>query len=169
MNKFYFAHWIANVCIVSVCAVGAVGTAIAAPISNVATLETQVQRITEELRCLVCQNQSIADSHAELAVQLKNQVRSQLQQGKSESQVKEFMVQRYGDFVLYRPPVTTSTWLLWFGPAILLLLASLVLGRQYRRAHQRWQVEAQNDSDTESAEDTEDTEGHELANKNKII
>ncbi|MBC3873176.1 cytochrome c-type biogenesis protein [Undibacterium flavidum] len=166
MNKFYFAHWIANVCIVSVCAVG---TVIAAPISNVATLETQVQRITEELRCLVCQNQSIADSHAELAVQLKNQVRSQLQQGKSESQVKEFMVQRYGDFVLYRPPVKTSTWLLWFGPAILFLLASLVLGRQYRRAHQRWQVEAQNDSNDSDSENAEDTEGHELANKNKII
>jgi cytochrome c-type biogenesis protein CcmH len=68
----------------------------------------------------VCQNQTIADSHAELALMLKKQVRTMLEQGKSDQQAIDFMVQRYGDFVLYRPPVKRATWLLWFGPFLLL-------------------------------------------------
>lgn len=79
-------------------------------------LEARVQKISEELRCLVCQNQNLADSHAELAVDLKNQVRDMLKRGQSEKEVIDFMVQRYGDFVLYRPPVKSTTWLLWGGP-----------------------------------------------------
>ena len=77
--------------------------------------------IAEELRCLVCQNQTIADSNAELAIDLKNQVREKLEQGMSDKDVVDYMVQRYGDFVLYRPPVKPTTWLLWFGPFILLI------------------------------------------------
>lgn len=77
--------------------------------------------LAEELRCLVCQNQTIADSHAELAIDLKNQVREKLAQGMSEKEVVDYMVQRYGDFVLYRPPVKSTTWLLWFGPFMLLI------------------------------------------------
>ena len=84
-------------------------------------LEKQVMKIAEELRCLVCQNQTIADSHAELAVDLKNQVREMLLKGKSENEIKSYMVDRYGDFVLYRPPVKGNTWLLWVGPFVLLL------------------------------------------------
>lgn len=86
-------------------------------------LEKKVMAIAEELRCLVCQNQTIADSHAELAVDLKNQVREMLVAGKNEAEIKRYMVERYGDFVLYRPPVKGNTWLLWAGPFALLLVA----------------------------------------------
>jgi len=91
-----------------------------------AELDRHVQRVTAELRCLVCQNQNIADSHAELAVMLKRQVRDMLAQGRSDQEAVDFMVQRYGDFVLYRPPVKRATWALWFGP-FLLLAAGLAL------------------------------------------
>jgi cytochrome c-type biogenesis protein CcmH len=93
----------------------------AQPASADPDLEKRVMSLTEELRCLVCQNQTIADSHAELAVDLKNQVREKLASGMSDKAVIDYMVQRYGDFVLYRPPVKTTTWLLWFGPFILLV------------------------------------------------
>jgi cytochrome c-type biogenesis protein CcmH len=90
-------------------------------------MEKRVAKLTEELRCLVCQNQTIADSHADLAVDLKNQVREKLKAGMSEEDIKDYMVQRYGDFVLYRPPVRSSTWLLWFGPFLLLVLGMVIL------------------------------------------
>ena len=98
-------------------------------------LDRRVERVTEELRCLVCQNQTIADSHAELALMLKRQVRDMLARGATDRQAIDFMVQRYGDFVLYRPPVKASTWLLWFGPFGLLLagLALLVAHLRARR------------------------------------
>lgn len=93
----------------------------ALPVAENPELEKRVQAISEELRCLVCQNQTIADSHADLAIDLKNQVREMLAQGKSNKEVTDYMVQRYGDFVLYRPPVKNTTWLLWFGPFLLLV------------------------------------------------
>lgn len=96
-------------------------------------LEVQVMAIAEELRCLVCQNETIAASHADLAVDLRKQIRLQLQQGRSEAQIKDFMVQRYGDFVLYRPPLKSSTWLLWAGPFVLLLAAAGALAMKIRR------------------------------------
>ena len=83
-------------------------------------LEDRVMNLAEQLRCLVCQNQTLADSHAELAIDLKNQVREKLASGMSDKDVVDYMVQRYGDFVLYKPPVKTTTWLLWFGPFLLL-------------------------------------------------
>jgi len=86
-------------------------------------LEKRVMAVSGELRCLVCQNQTIADSHADLAIDLRNQVREMLRQGMSEQEIVNFMVTRYGDFVLYRPLVKSSTWLLWFGPFVLLVLA----------------------------------------------
>ena len=88
----------------------------AQPMAEDPVLEAKVMRIAEELRCLVCQNETIAASHADLAVDLRKQIRQKLQQGQSEQQILDFMVQRYGDFVLYRPPVKSSTWLLWGGP-----------------------------------------------------
>jgi len=94
--------------------------------------EKRLQGLSEELRCLVCQNQTIADSHADLAQDLRNQVRDMLRQGKSEAEILAYMTQRYGDFVLYRPPVKPLTWLLWFGPALLLVLAGLGLWRMVR-------------------------------------
>ena len=78
--------------------------------------------LAEELRCLVCQNQTLADSHAALAVDLKNRIRELLREGRTEREVLDFMVQRYGDFVLYRPPLRAATALLWAGPFILLAL-----------------------------------------------
>ena len=83
-------------------------------------LEAHVNRIAEELRCLVCQNQTIADSHAGLATDLKNEIRGQIRAGRSDRQIMDFMVQRYGDFVLYRPPLKATTLLLWAGPFALL-------------------------------------------------
>jgi cytochrome c-type biogenesis protein CcmH len=79
-------------------------------------------KLTEELRCLVCQNQTIADSNAELAVDLRRQVREQIAAGKTDREIIDYMVGRYGDFVLYRPPVKGTTALLWAGPALLLLI-----------------------------------------------
>ena len=90
-------------------------------------LEARVMAVAAELRCLVCQNQTIADSNADLAVDLRRQVRDMLSQGKSEREVIEYMTARYGDFVRYRPPIKTTTALLWFGPAALLVGGLLVL------------------------------------------
>ena len=98
-----------------------------------AALEQSVQRIAEELRCLVCQNQSLADSHADLAIDLKNQVREKLKQGASEKEVITFMTERYGDFVLYRPPLKATTWLLWFGPGVLMVAGLIALFLRLRR------------------------------------
>ena len=98
-----------------------------------AALEQRVQRLSEELRCLVCQNQSLADSHADLAVDLKNQVREKFKQGASEQDVIAFMTERYGDFVLYRPPVKATTWLLWFGPGLLMVAGLIALFLRLRR------------------------------------
>lgn len=89
--------------------------------------------IAEELRCLVCQNETIAASHADLAVDLKNQIRTKLTQGQSQKQILDFMVERYGDFVLYRPPLKTTTVLLWLGPFALLALAVLTMVLNVRR------------------------------------
>ena len=101
-------------------------------------LEARMQAIALELRCLVCQNQTIADSNADLAVDLRQQVREMLHQGKSQPEIIDYMTARYGDFVLYRPPVKGSTALLWFGPALLLAggvtTLVLVLRRRSRMA-----------------------------------
>ncbi len=96
-------------------------------------LEKRTLALAAELRCLVCQNQTIADSNAGLAVDLRNQVREMLRAGKSEKDILAYMTQRYGDFVLYRPPVNSHTALLWFGPPALLLLGGLSLWLILRR------------------------------------
>jgi len=95
-------------------------------------LEKRVLSLAEELRCLVCQNQTIADSNAPLAVDLREQVREKVRQGHTDSEIIDYMVQRYGDFVRYRPPVRPATLLLWFGPAVLLLGGLFVLVRRLR-------------------------------------
>lgn len=109
----------------------------APPVAADPVLEARVQVLSEELRCLVCQNQTLADSHAELAIDLKNQVREMLQKGLSDKQVIDYMVARYGDFVLYRPPVKGTTWLLWFGPFALFAGA---LGALFSKIRQRRQM-----------------------------
>ena len=89
-------------------------------------LDARLKTLEEELRCLVCQNQSLADSNAPLAEDLRREVRGLAVAGKSDAEIKQYLVARYGDFVLYRPPVKSTTWLLWFGPFALLLGGVLV-------------------------------------------
>ncbi|HEX2198954.1 MAG TPA: cytochrome c-type biogenesis protein [Burkholderiales bacterium] len=98
-----------------------------------ANLDRRVADLAHELRCLVCQNQTIADSNAPLAVDLRNEIRAQLAAGKSERDVIDFMVARYGDFVLYRPPFKAATLALWLGPFVLLALGALVFWRRVAR------------------------------------
>jgi cytochrome c-type biogenesis protein CcmH len=90
-------------------------------------------KLSEKLRCLVCQNQSIADSNAELAVDLRTQIREQIAAGRSDDQIVEYMVTRYGDFVLYEPPFKPTTILLWVGPVLLLVGGFFILIRNLRR------------------------------------
>mgnify|MGYP006274597037 CR=1 FL=1 len=89
--------------------------------------------LSEELRCLVCQNQSIAESNAELAVDLRRQIREQIDAGRDDKQIIAYMVERYGDFVLYRPPLKASTLLLWLGPPVLFLVCLALLLRYLRQ------------------------------------
>jgi cytochrome c-type biogenesis protein CcmH len=107
---------------------------LAAPaLAQDAALDRRAAALAHELRCLVCQNQTIADSNAPLAVDLRNQIREQLAGGASEREVMDFMVARYGDFVLYRPPLKASTLALWAGPFVLLLAGALLLWRRLAR------------------------------------
>jgi cytochrome c-type biogenesis protein CcmH len=99
--------------------------------------EKRLQGLSEELRCLVCQNQNIADSNAELAQDLRREIRGMIQAGKTDKEIIDFMVTRYGDFVLYRPPVKGITLLLWGGPIALLLLGLFALQRYLRQRARR--------------------------------
>ena len=114
----------------------------AAPAAADPVLEARMLRIAAELRCLVCQNQTIADSHADLAQDLRRQVREMLVRGDSDQQIIDYMTARYGDFVLYRPPFKATTALLWVGPALLLLggvtVLVLVLRRRSRMSDDRF-------------------------------
>ncbi len=105
----------------------------AAPEADDPVLEARVVAIAEELRCLVCQNETIAASRADLAVDLRKQIRLKLKAGQSKTQIVDFMVERYGDFVLYRPPLKRTTLLLWLGPFVLLALAVVLMALNIRR------------------------------------
>ena len=93
----------------------------AAPLADDPKVEARLSAIAEELRCLVCQNESLIGSRADLAIDLKRQVREQIKAGKSDDEIRDYMVQRYGDFVLYWPPVKSTTLLLWLGPFALMI------------------------------------------------
>ena len=125
----------------------------ARPAAEDPVLEARMVRITAELRCLVCQNQTVADSNSGLANDLRQQVREMLQRGDSDEQIIAFMTARYGDFVLYRPPVKATTVLLWAGPAVLMVggLATLLL---VLRRRTRLPPEAF-EADTEDAPDAD--------------
>jgi cytochrome c-type biogenesis protein CcmH len=97
------------------------------------TQETRFHRLTAELRCVMCQNQSLADSNAQIAHDLRREVLALMQQGKSDAEIKRFLVERYGEFVLYKPQVSGDTWLLWFGPALLLLAGAGIVLRIVRK------------------------------------
>ena len=118
------------------------GSVVASEINEAATAadpvaEKRLQGLSEELRCLVCQNQTIADSNAELAQDLRREIRVMIRDGKSDKEIVDFMVARYGDFVLYRPPVKGITLLLWGGPIALLVLGLFLLLRYLKQRGQR--------------------------------
>lgn len=121
----------------------------AQPVAADPALEERVTALATELRCLVCQNQTLADSHAPLAVDLRNQIRERMREGASERDIIAFMVERYGDFVLYRPPWKATTLLLWLGPVLLMLggLAALY----FRLARRRREVAGPGPSTAERA------------------
>lgn len=96
-------------------------------------LQARYENLIHDLRCLVCQNESIADSNAGLAADLRREVREMLRAGKSDAEILAFMTDRYGDFVLFRPPFVTRTWLLWLAPALLLLAGALIAVRIIRQ------------------------------------
>jgi len=106
----------------------------APPLAEDPVVEKRMVAISEELRCLVCQNESLAGSRADLALDLKREIRTLIKSGKTDAEIMDFMVSRYGDFVRYRPPVNPVTWLLWFGPFVLLLGAIFVLVRMVRNS-----------------------------------
>jgi len=95
--------------------------------------EARFHALAAELRCVMCQNQSLADSNAQIAYDLRAEVLQLMREGRSDAQIKQFLVQRYGEFVLYRPQVESATWLLWFGPALLVLVGGVVVARIVRR------------------------------------
>ena len=107
------------------------------PAATDPAVDRRVMELSNELRCLVCQNQTLADSNADLAVDLRTQLREQVVAGKSDAQIFDYLVARYGDFVLYRPPFKMSTLLLWAGPFVLLLVAVGVLVSVVRRRRSR--------------------------------
>ncbi|MEK9774726.1 MAG: cytochrome c-type biogenesis protein [Quisquiliibacterium sp.] len=109
--------------------------------------QQRFKKLSEELRCLVCQNQTLADSNAGLALDLRRQVESLMNQGMDDAQIKDYLVQRYGDFVLYRPPVKASTLLLWFGPFCLLAAGLAIWILVQRRSGQQRAQAAQPDAD----------------------
>jgi cytochrome c-type biogenesis protein CcmH len=96
-------------------------------------IEQRMKALTEQLRCLVCQNETLADSRADLAEDLRKQIREQIKAGKTDPQILAFLTERYGDFVLYKPPVKKTTYLLWFGPFVLLIAGTGVLYRYLKQ------------------------------------
>ncbi|MEI6182896.1 MAG: cytochrome c-type biogenesis protein [Polynucleobacter sp.] len=105
----------------------------AAPLADDPVIEQRLISISEEMRCLVCQNESLAGSRSDLANDLRREIRTLIKEGKSDDQIRSFMVERYGDFVLYRPPVKPITWLLWIGPFVILLIGIAGLLTYLRR------------------------------------
>jgi cytochrome c-type biogenesis protein CcmH len=95
--------------------------------------QVRFQKLVAELRCTVCQNQNLADSNAELAKDLRLKVFELMQEGRSDDQIKQFLVDRYGDFVLYEPPMKPTTWALWFGPAVVVLIGAILIVNSVRR------------------------------------
>jgi cytochrome c-type biogenesis protein CcmH len=130
----------------------AAGAKEAQPLAANPQLEARVMALATELRCLVCQNQTIADSHADLAVDLRQQIREMLERGMSDAEVRRYMTDRYGDFVLYNPPMKASTALLWVGHVVLLVVALAALFVVLRRR----QKLAPDAFDPDTPEDGED-------------
>ncbi|MBU3605424.1 MULTISPECIES: cytochrome c-type biogenesis protein [unclassified Polynucleobacter] len=125
----------------------------AAPLVDDPVTEQRLISISEEMRCLVCQNESLAGSRSDLANDLREQIRVLIKEGKSDEQIRNFMVERYGDFVLYRPPVKPITWLLWLGPFIILLIGVAGLFTYLRRRNASANNIALSDEDNRRLDD----------------
>jgi cytochrome c-type biogenesis protein CcmH len=121
----------------------------AAPLADDPVIEQRLISISEEMRCLVCQNESLAGSRSDLANDLRREIRTLIQEGKSDDQIRTFMVERYGDFVLYRPPVKPITWLLWIGPFVILVIGVVGLLRYLRRRNQAMPSTALSEADNQ--------------------
>ena len=134
VRAVFFALFLASTATVGGLAPAIASSTTEAALATDPVAEKRLQKLSEELRCLVCQNQTIADSNAELAQDLRREVRTMIKDGKTDKEIIDFMVVRYGDFVLYRPPVKGITLLLWGGPVALLLLGLFAL---LRYLHQR--------------------------------
>jgi cytochrome c-type biogenesis protein CcmH len=109
----------------------------AVPLADDPLIERRLINISEEMRCLVCQNESLAGSRSDLANDLRREIRTLIKEGKSDDQIRNFMVERYGDFVLYRPPVKPITWILWIGPFVILMMGIAGLFIYLRRRNSR--------------------------------
>jgi cytochrome c-type biogenesis protein CcmH len=105
----------------------------AKPVGDDPEVERRLHNLSQELRCLVCQNETLADSRADLAEDLRNQIREQIKAGKSDKEIIAYLTARYGDFVLYRPPVRPTTYILWFGPFVLMLVGLALLFRYVKQ------------------------------------
>ena len=123
----------------------------AIPMAEDPVVEQRLIAISEELRCLVCQNESLAGSRADLALDLRRELRALIKQGQTDEQIKEFMVSRYGDFVLYRPPVKPTTWVLWLGPFVLMLAGVAALVVYLRRRSREVANETMTDEERQQA------------------
>ena len=136
--RFWLTLLLALQCMLSVYANEAL------PLAEDPVVEKRLIGISAELRCLVCQNESLAGSRADLALDLRREIRTLIKNGKTDAEIMDFMVSRYGDFVLYRPPVNPVTWLLWFGPFLLLIGALVVVVRMVRQSHNNKQPKGLN-------------------------
>lgn len=143
--KRRFAAWLLGVALVAAGGAHAQANSDAAPVTGPANAasappvfrsqaeEDRFRALTQQLRCVMCQNQSLADSNAQIAHDLRLEVLAQIREGKSDDQIKAYLVARYTDFVLYRPEVKPDTWLLWFGPALLFLAGAATVAMIVRR------------------------------------
>ena len=153
LRRFAFAAWLASVASALLLTVTPMSAREAAPLAEDPAVEARLIEISQELRCLECQNESLASSRAELADDLRREVRELIREEKSDEEIKAFLVSRYGDFVLYRPEVKPLTWVLWFGPFILLLVGVLVLVRYVRQRRTQVTVTALSDEERRRAQD----------------
>ncbi len=119
----------------------------ASPMAEDPVVEARLVHISQELRCMVCQNESLSSSRAELADDLRREVRDLIRTNKSDQEIKDFLVSRYGDFVLYRPEVKPLTWVLWFGPFVVLLMAAIFLLAYLRQRRLAVHPQALSDAD----------------------
>lgn len=126
-----------GLCFLSLSSVGIYAQTEAPPIADDPVLENRVKEIAQELRCLVCQNETIAASHADLAIDLRHQIRDKLVQHQTKQEIIDYMVDRYGDFILYKPPLKPRTWILWLSPFLLLIVGFYLLREQIRSLKNR--------------------------------